>query len=92
MYIAECQPTDITTEKCKDDIPCQMDGKNCFCPDGVEKIEVTCNATEESINNVAGMLDCGEYGTGYQLTCPDGYLLNKTSQLCEKIAIQLQSL
>ena len=92
VYIAECQPTDITTEKCKDDIPCQMDGKNCFCPDGVEKIEVTCNATEESINNVTGMLDCGEYGTGYQLTCPDGYLLNKTSQLCEKIAIQLQSL
>ena len=88
VYISECQPTDITTEKCKDDIPCQMDGKNCFCPENVEKIEVTCNATEESINNVSGTLDCGEYGTEYQLTCPDGYLLNKTTQLCEKIALQ----
>ena len=92
VYIAKCQPADITTEKCKDNIPCQMDGKDCFCPKGSETLEVTCNATDKSIINVPGRLDCGEYGTGYELTCPDGYLLNKTTQLCEKVAIQLQSL
>ena len=92
VYIAKCQPADITTEKCKDNIPCQMDGKDCFCPEGSETLEVTCNATDKSIVNVPGRLDCGEYGTGYELTCPDGYLLNKTTQLCEKVAIQLQSL
>ena len=92
VYKDACQPTDITTEKCAGDIPCEMKGDSCFCPDGIEKIEVTCNATEETINNVTGRLECGEYGVEYELTCPDGYLLNKGTQLCEKIATRLQSL
>ena len=83
VSIDKCQPHEVTKEVCMDEIQCEIDGENCFCPGEVEVIEIICSGHRKIEEDIQGDLNCGEYGAAFELTCPDNYILNSITQLCE---------
>ena len=81
--IKKCQPHEVTKEVCVDEIPCNRDGENCLCPEEVEVKEIICSGHRKVEEDIRGELNCGEYGAAYQLSCPENYILNPITQLCE---------
>ncbi len=98
VYISDCLDTEVTIETCENDVLCEVVkgsivegsivegnvGADCKCPDGVGATEVRCSVVDESVTNVKGYIECVGYGAGYMLACPDAYLLNEITQLCEQ--------
>ena len=72
----KCLPNEIRTEICDVGSCMLQESGNCLCSGTI--ISAKCSAivqSEEAVEKEA-RLDCGLYGTGYELTCPDGYILD----------------
>ena len=91
VYAAKCLPNEVTEHTCATGTCVQQAGTHgdCTCAQGVEITEISCRAFEEVTEEEVGLMTCGEYGTGYQLACPDGYTLNETTQMCDEDSVQL---
>ena len=53
---------------------------DCICPDGVDVTEVMCE-TKQTRTDKQGTMTCE---SGYTLFCPDGYILNTSTTMCER--------
>lgn len=91
VYTAKCLPNEVTEQTCSKGVCIRQGGpeSDCLCPDGVEVTEISCRAFENIVEEETATMNCGEYGSGYQLACPEGYTLNPTTQLCDEDSVLL---
>jgi len=88
IYTNSCLPGEITEQICGEGDCVRQNGpiSDCFCPDKNNISEVICRLLDDNQGSQhSGVMNCKEYGTGYEVGCPDGYELNDTADLCKLI-------
>ena len=93
VAIEECLPNEVTEQLCQTKSGmiafCQRSDpsditSDCLCAPDQEVKEITCRRKTDLSEEENAEMSCGDYGTDYQLACPDGYILN-SDYLCELI-------
>ena len=88
IYTNTCKENEITEQICDTGECVRQAGplSDCLCPNENDISEIICRLVDDrESGETTGMMNCEEYGAGYEVGCPDGYTLNDTGDMCNLI-------
>ena len=84
-----CMANEITEQTCTEGQCIRQDGplSDCLCADPNFVVETVCRLLDDRAGGeLIGTMNCEDYGVGYEVGCPDGYVLNSAGDMCNFIS------